>query len=102
MMAKQLTLEEIFEAYTDAADTFEEARTTLEELESEILNMTDVLDETRNQFDQCTRIFRQLNRRITSRHYFWGDDSSHGTFDEHLVEITDLLPTETENEVLPF
>ena len=84
------------------ADTFEEARTTLEELELEISNMTDVLDEARNQFDQCTRIFRQLNRRITSRHYFRGDGSSHDTFDEHLVEITDLLPTETENEELPF
>ena len=99
---KQLTLEKVFEAYTDAADTFGETRTTLKELELEISNLADVLDEARNQFDQCTRIFRQLNRRIISRHYFWEDGSSHGTLDEHLVEITDFLPTETENEELPF
>ncbi len=103
MTTKQLTLEDVFEVYADAAETIEDTKDTLEELLEEVSDMTAFLEEARDQFDQCRRLFRQLNRRMTKHQFYQDDDGPHRIPPESpQIEVTDLLPEETGCEELPF
>lgn len=67
MPGKQVGAEEVYGAYTDAQEAFEEARESLDELqlelEEEFSGFTTALDEIRAQLAECRWQLRQFSRR---------------------------------------
>lgn len=108
MFAKQLTIEEIYEAYTDACESFEDVKASLDELqielEDEVSGLTAVLDEVRDQLEQCRRQFRQFSRKvnpgrmISSKHLAGEPDLK----PEAAEMVNFLSDIQAEEPVLPF
>ena len=106
MLSKQLTVEEIYEAFTDAWESFEEVKASLDELqtelEDEVSGFTAVLDEVRDQLEQCRRQFRQFSRRVNPRRNSIRELSNAEKHEEPLLSTWDLLLEEETEPVLPF
>ena len=65
-----LTIENLYDAYAEIHNSFEGARLSLDELQTEITDelseFTTALDDIREELERSTHMMRRLNRRIGS------------------------------------
>ena len=106
MLAKQLTVEEVYDAYTDAWESFEDVKASLDELQIElddqVSGFTAVLDEVRDQLEQCRRQFRQFSRRVNPRYNVIKELSKTEQHEESALDMLNFYSEDETDPVLPF
>ena len=106
MKAKAPTPEDIYDAYIDAQETFEAAQGKLEELqeglEDELAGIAAVLDEVRDQFEQCRHLLRQFNRRTNPERLMRTYCASNNYSDREIFSIPNFYTDESGQLEMPF
>lgn len=69
MYGSDLSIGELYDAYTEINESFDGAKTSLDELQTEITDglsqFTTALDDIRDELEQCSHMIRRLNRRMS-------------------------------------
>lgn len=65
---RNLASQKIHEIHTDLYEILEETRTSIDELQTEItdefIHYSEILEEIREEYERCNRLFRQLKRQL--------------------------------------